>query len=259
VDGNKNKMISLGEMAMTKNMHKAIMNKAIKITLLSSAAILGAFVAAPTASAQSSNPFSLSANAALVSDYRFRGLSLSNKDTAFQGGFDVSHKSGFYVGTWGSSIQNYNGAELELDIYGGYSTQVGSLTTDIGFYAYTYPGATANTDYYEVYGSVSGSVDTVSWSLGTNYAFNQDGTGDQDNVYVYLNTSAPIGDTPFSVAGNIAYEEGAFANNTHKWDWLLGLSYSFQQFSLSVNYIDTANYSGASGDAAVMAMLSASF
>lgn len=231
--------------------------KAIKTTLLSSAAILGAIAAAPTASAQSSNPFSLSANAAVVTDYRFRGLSLSNKDTAFQGGLDVSHESGFYVGTWGSSIEQYNGSELELDIYGGYSTQIGSLTTDIGFYAYTYPGATANTDYYEIYGSVSGTIETVSWSLGTNYAYDQDGTGSQDNIYVYLNTSAPIGDTPFSLAGNVAYEDGAFGTN--KWDWLVGLSYAFEQFSLSVNYIDTANTGSNLGDAGVIGMLSASF
>ncbi len=216
-----------------------------------------AVITAPDVYAQDSNPFSLSANAALVTDYRFRGLSLSNKDTAFQGGFDVSHESGFYVGTWGSSIENFNGSELELDIYGGYATQIGEISTNIGFLAYTYPGASANTDYYEVYGSVGGSVDVIDWSLGANYAFDQDGTGSQDNIYIYLNTSAPISDTPFSVTGNLAYEDGAFGTN--KWDWLLGLSYSFEQFSLSVNYIDTANSGSSAGDAGVIAMLSANF
>jgi len=216
-----------------------------------------AAIAAPSARSQDSNPFSLNASATLTSDYRFRGLSLSNKDAALQGSFSVSHESGFYLSTWGSSIENYNGAELELDIYGGYAGQVGDFSTNVGFYAYTYPGATANTDYYEVYGSVGGTLDVVSWTAGANYAFDQGGTGDQDNIYVYLNTSVQIGDTPFSLAGNLAYEDGAFGTN--KWDWLLGLSYGFQQFSLSVNYIDTANSGSSAGDAGVIAMLSASF
>ena len=100
-------------------------------------------------------------------------------------------------------------------------------------------------------------MDIISWTLGTNYAFDQDGTGNQDNIYVYLATSTPIKDTPYSVSANIAYEDGAFGNK--KWDWLLGLNYSFKQFSLSVNYIDTANAGTSAGDAGVIGMLSASF
>jgi len=232
-------------------------SKLFSATLIATGAASLAAIAAPGVYAQDSNPFSLNASATLTTDYRFRGLSLSNKDTALQGSFSINHESGFYLSTWGSSIENYNGAELELDIYGGYAGQIGDISTNIGFYAYTYPGATANTDYYEVFGSVGGSLDILSWTVGANYAFEQDGTGDQDNIYVYLNTSAPIGNTPFSVAGNIAYEDGAFG--TDKWDWLLGLSYGFEQFSLSVNYIDTANTGSSAGNAGVIAMLSASF
>lgn len=225
--------------------------------LLLGSALTGAALAAPQATAQNNSPFSLSANAALVTDYRFRGLSLSDKDTAFQGGFNANHSSGFYVGTWGSSISQYNGSELELDLFGGYATTIGQISTNIGFLAYTYPGATDNTDYYEVYGSIGGSLSAVSWSLGANYAFDQDGTGNQDNIYLYLSTSTAIANTPWSVSGNIAYEDGAFG--TDKWDWLLGLNYSFKQFSLSVNYVDTANAGSSTGDAGVVGMLSASF
>ncbi len=229
----------------------------IKNSLLGCASVFGIAAISPAASAQDGSAFTFSGNAALVTDYRFRGISLSNKDTAIQAGFNVNHESGFYLSTWGSSIQDYNGAELELDIYGGYATTIGNLSTNVGFLAYTYPGASDNSDYYEVYGSVGGSLDTVSWSLGANYAFEQDGTGDQDNIYLYLSTSTPIGKTPFYVTGNIAYEDGAFG--TDKWDWLLGLNYSFKQLSLSVNYIDTANSQTSSGNAGVIGMLSASF
>ncbi|MET0180564.1 MAG: TorF family putative porin, partial [Novosphingobium sp.] len=39
-----------------------------------------------------------------VSDYRFRGYSLSGGDPALQGTINVNHSSGFYVGAWASSL-----------------------------------------------------------------------------------------------------------------------------------------------------------
>jgi len=236
---------------------KNLKSKLLGSGLLLSGLFSGEAITAPSVIAQDSSPLSFSGSASLVTDYRFRGLSLSNKDTAIQASFNINHDTGFYLSTWGSSIESFNGAELELDIYGGHAGQIGDISTNVGFYAYTYPGASDNTDYYEIFGSVGGSLDVVSWTLGANYAFEQDGTGDQDNTYIYLYTGAPIANTPFSVAGNIAYEDGAFGTN--KWDWLLGLSYGFEQFSLSVNYIDTANTGSSAGDAGMIALLSASF
>ena len=44
---------------------------------------------APSALAQDDeSPISLSANVAIVTDYRFRGISLSDNDAAIQGGLD---------------------------------------------------------------------------------------------------------------------------------------------------------------------------
>lgn len=53
-----------------------------------------------------SSSFTISGNATIVSDYRFRGVSLSDGDFAIQGGIDISHDSGFYAGIWGSSIED---------------------------------------------------------------------------------------------------------------------------------------------------------
>ena len=43
-------------------------------------------------------------NVGLFSQYVFRGISQTNEKPALQGGFDLGHKSGFYVGTWASNI-----------------------------------------------------------------------------------------------------------------------------------------------------------
>ena len=49
--------------------------------------------------ATSVQAFDITANVALVSDYRFRGISQTGKDAAIQGGFDASWEPGFYLGT----------------------------------------------------------------------------------------------------------------------------------------------------------------
>jgi uncharacterized protein (TIGR02001 family) len=100
----------------------------------------------------------ISANAALVSDYRFRGISQSNEDFAIQGGFDWGHDNGFYVGTWGSSVDfdsvvDYAGS-LELDVYAGWGTDIGENSSiDLGYIYYAYPGDDNGSDgnYQEIY------------------------------------------------------------------------------------------------------------
>ncbi|TNE65022.1 MAG: hypothetical protein EP335_06475 [Alphaproteobacteria bacterium] len=227
-----------------------------RVRNLLAATVLAGAAFAPEAFAQDDDTsfITLSANAAIATEYRFRGLSLSNHDPAIQGGFDVSFENGFYVGTWGSSIEPYGGSEFEMDIYGGYTHSFGDITTDIGILAYTYPGS-KDTYYLEVYGSVSGTAGIVGWTAGAAYVWDQENTGDQDNIYLYLDGSMPLGDTPLALNGHVAYEDGAFGDG--KWDWSIGPSYSFQQFTLSVSYVDT-NVSGI-GKAAVVGMLSASF
>lgn len=91
--------------------------------------------------------FTVTGNFGLYSDYRFRGITQTREKAAAQGGFDLGHKSGLYIGTWASNVSQWAnaGGSMEIDVYGGYK---GSLPMDIGFdigaIAYEYPGNTAN-------------------------------------------------------------------------------------------------------------------
>ena len=100
----------------------------------------------------------ISANVALVSEYRFRGISQSNENPALQGGFDYAFENGFYLGTWGSTVDfdsagDFNGS-LELDIYGGWGREFGEHSSiDLGYIYYAYPGDDngLDGDYQEIY------------------------------------------------------------------------------------------------------------
>src|SRR3954454_5087250 len=88
---------------------------------------LGGVFFSGVALAQASAPetdYTLSYNAGLATEYRYRGISQSRFDPALQGGMDFAHKSGLYVGTWASTIKwirdSGGDAEVEIDVYGGY-------------------------------------------------------------------------------------------------------------------------------------------
>ena len=83
---------------------------------------------------ESSGPFEIDAEIGLNSDYRFRGISLSNEKVAVQPTLTLSHESGFYAGVWGSSLPDsplYG--KFELDLYAGFATEIAPGTSvDIG-------------------------------------------------------------------------------------------------------------------------------
>ena len=94
--------------------------------------------AAPTVEPASRH--TITRNLGFFSDYRFRGISQTAKRPAIQGGFDYSHASGIYVGTWASNVSHYSytDANMEWDFYAGYNYK---LNDDIGL---TAGGCTTN-------------------------------------------------------------------------------------------------------------------
>ena len=74
-------------------------------TLIAALALGSLPVLAQTAAAPAS-AWTVAGNAGLFSDYTFRGISQTARKPAFQGGIDVAHASGFYVGNWNSNISS---------------------------------------------------------------------------------------------------------------------------------------------------------
>jgi uncharacterized protein (TIGR02001 family) len=109
--------------------------------------VLAAVAVSGAAFAQAKAPepdYTLGFNVGLVTDYRYRGISQTRLKPALQGGVDFAHKSGFYVGTWLSSIKWIKDAggdaPVEWDIYGGYKgTVMNDIGYDVGILTYQYP------------------------------------------------------------------------------------------------------------------------
>jgi len=79
----------------------------------------------------------LTGNAGFVSEYLFRGVPQTDGDAAAQGGLDLGFDSGFYLGTWGSSVKG-DTSGVEVDLYGGWGGESGDFSYGIGGTYYTY-------------------------------------------------------------------------------------------------------------------------
>jgi len=215
--------------------------------------------------------FTVSANVALTTDYRFRGVSLSGGDPALQGGFDVAHDSGFYIGTWASSIDG--GAaygDLELDIYAGWSGNLSdAVSVDIGVLYYIYPTEDLglDTDYIEPYASVGVNFGPAEATFGVAYAPEQDSLGGDDNLYLYTDVGFGLPGTPLTVTGHLGYTDGPLAppllagtTDDTGLDWSLGASVAQGNFEVGVAYIGVEGpaIDGFTDDA-IVGTISASF
>jgi len=194
-----------------------------------------------------SGPFSLSGGIAVTSDYRFRGISLSNEKVAVQPTLTVSHESGLYAGVWGSSLPDSDAyGKFELDLYAGFNTEVASGTSvDLGVTYYTYPGSDdggAPTDYFEGIGKLSHDIGPVSVTGMVAYAPKQNSLGDDDNIYLNLGAGFGVPNTPLTLTAGIGYNDGSLGlvSPDGKYvDWSVGASAAAGPLTFTVQYIDT--------------------
>lgn len=69
------------------------------------------------------------------------------EEPALQGSLEAAHASG-YAGAWASTLGDAGRADVEVDLYGGWSGDVGAATLDVGVLGYVYPDG-SNLDYLE--------------------------------------------------------------------------------------------------------------
>jgi len=153
---------------------------------------------------------SLTGNISLTTNYKFRGQDqdmLGRNDyaktkgfkPAIQGGLDYAFgDSGFYVGSWNSSVNWLKGNSIEMDLYGGYKFKAGPIDMDVGALTYIYPGNSVGntTELYlgatyanETFGSFTAKYSHTVSKDYFGYAGNKLGSGLKGQNTGYLNLS----------------------------------------------------------------------
>ena len=197
-------------------------------------------------------PFEFSANVALTSDYVWRGFTQTDDGIAIQGGFDISHETGFYLGTWGSNVKFLEDetvkpedrAHVELDLYIGFGNELGNgFSYDVKAGHYMYPGAGSDLDYDMTEFNV-----TLNYSMpqgtkfGLQYDFSPDFGGSVGNGHHYvfsMNHTLPNG---LGFGGFVA-QQNVDDNEKVGWDdytyYGLSLSFSLADVEASLGYSNT--------------------
>jgi uncharacterized protein (TIGR02001 family) len=217
-------------------------NKLTRASLLVAAMV----AAAGAASAQGE----LSANIGVTNDYVWRGISQTDNGFAVQGGVDYTN-GGFYVGTWASNVDFGSDADIEVDLYGGFT---GALTEtisfDVGVIGYIYPGED-DLNFLELKAGLGFAFDALE--LGTTVYY------DPDNKNTYLEGTASYAFTEkfsgMASVGNYSFDLGGDYT-----DWSVGVGYAFDLFDLTLKYTDT-DITGATdiADENFVVMISKSF
>jgi uncharacterized protein (TIGR02001 family) len=216
-------------------------------------ALIFAVTATPAFADETDPPPSItvSGGVTLVSDYRFRGISQTDKRFAVQGTFTVASKTGLYATVWGSSIDDYvfNGADQEIDLSVGYKKTFGAAAVDVGVLYYYYPGSGGITsDFFEPYGSVTYSIGPVSAKASAAYAPKQSAlrvvtgvTEKKDNLYVAGDLSGGIPNTPITLSAHIGHNFGPSYLSIGKeyTDYSFGASVTRKNLTFGVQYVDT--------------------
>ena len=245
-------------------MKQTLIAAAVASLCLLSAAPVMADDAAPAAAADAAPPASpLTFNVGVVSDYIFRGISQTHGDPAVQGGIDYVFPNGFYVGTWASNVtwvKDYtNKGDVEVDLYGGYRSTIGSsdFGYDIGAIAYMYPGhgqgnafgAEPNTQ--EVRAALSYKWISIKYSYTTSSHFvgwySSTGGDTDGSSYFEANAAYDLGGG-WGITGHAGHQKVKDLSIASYSDWNVGVTKDVGFGIVSLMYTDT-NAKGDTGEA----------
>lgn len=182
----------------------------------------------------------LSWNAALTSDYVFRGVSQTDEEPALQLGADLNFESGFYAGAWVSNVDfGAGGPDIEIDTYLGWNADISDdWNFDIQVNRYNYIGEDDGygaIDYNEL-------ITTVTWAetISLTYGFTNDvyALGERGQ-YFGLGGSWDVGhDIGLDVGVGMSTFDDATGFDNYR-DWSISLNRDFGPVNASLGYYDT--------------------
>jgi len=215
------------------------------------AAALGT-LCATTAHAQTPAPaapdWTFTGNVGIFSQYVFRGISQTNEKPALQGGLDLGHKSGFYIGTWLSNVSWISdaapdaSASLEWDMYGGYKFELPyDFIVDLGalyyYYPGTYPSGFTKPNTTEVYAALNWKMLQVKYSYSVdNKTFGFPDSRGSDYIEGNLNWDVvdKVNDWlgKVTLIGHVGHQKYKNAGDFNYTDWKAGVSGDFSGLTI---------------------------
>lgn len=215
------------------------------------AGVMAAAPFAPVRAQEAPSPvWALEGETGVVSDYRYRGASLSDEASAWQAGLTVSRPGGLYGDLHVSTIAAYGGTEdedgahIEAALTLGWAGSLGDFAVDAAVTTYQYPGG-VDVAYAEIPVQIGQTRGPLTWTLGAAWApAGQTALGNRDNRYVWGGLDLAHAAWPITLHGALGFEDGAYAPDG-KTDWRVGMTAPLGSIDLGLDYVDSDVATGA--------------
>jgi uncharacterized protein (TIGR02001 family) len=173
----------------------------------------------------------------LVSDYRFRGISLSGNRPALQGTLHVE-KGGLFAEGFVTTLGRSDGkAPVETDVSFGFTHDIGKGTATLSGTWYLYPGGRHQPGVFEIVGRYDHPIGKATVSVNAGYAPPQNSLRGSGNLYLGLSATVPVGRP--ELFASVGRERGALFGSGTKLDWQLGAQMKVAGFNASLSYVDS--------------------
>lgn len=198
-------------------------------------------------------------NVALTSDYVFRGVSQTQENPAISAGVDATFGS-FYAGGWASNVDFGDDTDAEVDLYGGWRSELSGWAVDLGGVAYLYAGQPdgADYDYVELKAAASRAVGPAT--LGVAAYWSPDFFGASEDEATYLEANAAFSPAErWTLSGAVGRQW--VSSDLDYTTWNAGAAFALtDNLSLDVRYHDTDQHDfGDAYGARAVASLKATF
>ncbi|WP_296062463.1 TorF family putative porin [uncultured Amphritea sp.] len=189
----------------------------------------------------------LGANVSVLSEWRYRGVSMTNETLAIQGGIDWYNQSGLFASVWAGNVDFFptghpfdDGATVELDLLAGYAGAINEeITYDATLYYYQYPGDEVDQDFAEL----KLGVNYNGFRVGYEYAPDYINLG-LAYQYVYLNYQTDIAEgvgLELHVGSSFGevFDDPTTLMLDKYMDYSIGVTKRFSDLDLKLAYVDT--------------------
>ena len=192
------------------------------------------------ATAQEAEPaWDIEGYVGLYTDYRDRGLTLSDLDPAIAGSLGIYHKSGLYGGVDAALIDDGRGGDSKTEFYLGYSLDKGDYIYDFSVELDGIHGDTS--DYYSEFKASMARDFGIAFIRG-GVAYAPEGrwnTPDIDSFYTYADLELPVPTIPeLTFITHVGYD--ARQSRSNLWDWSIGVSAFIESFEINLTFEDSS-------------------
>jgi len=189
----------------------------------------------------------VSGSVALVSDYRFRGVSLSDRGPAVQASLAYDRSDGWYAGAFASTLRFGRTAQAHAQLltYAGHAWRLrDGLDAEVGVDYSAFFGGASGYDYPELYAGLAS--DRVSGRLYYAPRYFDEET---PVVYAELNLAQPLSERVRVLAHLGGLRRGTSAETDrgleqHRLDTRLGLGASLHDFDLQLAWVRSEGETG---------------